>query len=501
MKITIIGGGVSGLSAGIYAQLAGFESSIYEKEPVLGGQCTGWDRMGYHIDGCIHWLTGTKDGSGINTIWKETGVLGNTEIIQLESFGTYEFDGTSITLWRDLDRLRDELIRLSPEDTGVIENMVRDIRIMQKMVIPVSMPLDMMPLREKLAMLWVLMGTGGIMTRNSKTSCAEYAKRFRHPAIRKIIEKRVPPDFSVLAFLFGMGNFTGGNGAIPRGGSRGMIERMEKRYRDLGGTVYTNMAAEEIQVEGTRARAVRFADGSAAEADYVVASCDTNITFSNLLKGRFRDKRFELRYNNPRDYPTLSTFHTAFGVSADLKEYPSSLVFEIDPLKVGHTVFTSLGVRNYAYEPDFAPPGNTVITTAYNQTGEDYHFWKKLYSSDRKAYRREKKAIAEAILDRIQRRFPELSGKIRVLDEATPVTYNRYTGAWRGSWMSFMMTPKAKIMMHSGRIRGLKNCFLTGQWLQPPGGLPTAAIYGKFTIQRICRLEGRPILFPSAQPT
>lgn len=36
-KIIIIGGGVSGLTAGIYAQQAGFQSSIYERNALPGG--------------------------------------------------------------------------------------------------------------------------------------------------------------------------------------------------------------------------------------------------------------------------------------------------------------------------------------------------------------------------------------------------------------------------------------------------------------------------------
>jgi len=43
-KVIIIGGGISGLSAGIYAQKAGFQSIIYEKHHISGGECTEWDR-------------------------------------------------------------------------------------------------------------------------------------------------------------------------------------------------------------------------------------------------------------------------------------------------------------------------------------------------------------------------------------------------------------------------------------------------------------------------
>ena len=58
-KVIIVGGGIAGLSAGIYALKAGFEAEVYEKNAIPGGECMGWNRKGYHIDNCIHWLTGT----------------------------------------------------------------------------------------------------------------------------------------------------------------------------------------------------------------------------------------------------------------------------------------------------------------------------------------------------------------------------------------------------------------------------------------------------------
>ena len=57
MKIAIIGGGVAGLTAGIYAQKNGFESEIHERHTIVGGQCTGWYRKHFLLDNCAHWLT------------------------------------------------------------------------------------------------------------------------------------------------------------------------------------------------------------------------------------------------------------------------------------------------------------------------------------------------------------------------------------------------------------------------------------------------------------
>jgi phytoene desaturase len=70
---------------------------------------------------------------------------------------------------------------------------------------------------------------------------------------------------------------------------------------------------------------------------------------------------------------------------------------------------------------------------------------------------------------------------------ASPQTYERYCNAYRGAFMAFWPTLKGKQLAHNGQIRGLDNLVLSGQWLQPPGGLPVALITGKDAIMRLCR--------------
>ena len=86
-KIVIIGGGIGGLSAGIYALKAGYDAEIYEKNHIAGGECMGWNRKDCHIDNCIHWLTGTKTGTELWQLWKTLGAIDeNTDYAQTEKF-------------------------------------------------------------------------------------------------------------------------------------------------------------------------------------------------------------------------------------------------------------------------------------------------------------------------------------------------------------------------------------------------------------------------------
>lgn len=73
-KILIIGGGVAGLSAGIYARLNGFDALILEKHTIAGGVCTAWYRKGYRFDYSIQWLVGTREGAFHQT-FKDTNVI------------------------------------------------------------------------------------------------------------------------------------------------------------------------------------------------------------------------------------------------------------------------------------------------------------------------------------------------------------------------------------------------------------------------------------------
>ena len=74
-RLLIIGAGLSGLSAGCYAQINGYEAHLFEHHSIPGGVCTAWARNGYTIDGCVQWLMGSKEGSAFHTLYRELGVF------------------------------------------------------------------------------------------------------------------------------------------------------------------------------------------------------------------------------------------------------------------------------------------------------------------------------------------------------------------------------------------------------------------------------------------
>ena len=142
-KIIIIGGGIAGLTAGIYGLKANYDVEIYEKNHIVGGECTGWDRQGYYIDNCLHWMMGTNRGTDLYNIWKTVAAVGDDiEIFKSDIMYTSTLNGESLSLYRDLEKTRQEMIKLSKEDENEINELIKDVKIAMDVEIPAYKPME-----------------------------------------------------------------------------------------------------------------------------------------------------------------------------------------------------------------------------------------------------------------------------------------------------------------------------------------------------------------------
>jgi phytoene dehydrogenase-like protein len=86
-SIIIIGAGVGGLCTGIYGQMNGYQTRIYEKHKIPGGLLTAFRRKGYLVDLCIHWLTPVREFSCTDIGMKL--VVDGREFLQHDRYGVY----------------------------------------------------------------------------------------------------------------------------------------------------------------------------------------------------------------------------------------------------------------------------------------------------------------------------------------------------------------------------------------------------------------------------
>lgn len=488
MKSVVIGGGVSGLAAGIYARKCGFECELHEKNPNLGGMCSYWMRKGYLLDNCVHWLTGTNPSTDMYSVWEELGVLGQgVDIVQHESFLQLSHEGQTLAVWRDAERLRRDMKAISPEDSKAIDHFITTLNRYRNVVLP-TVPNELMTPAYIVRMLWKMRSILLINKRYATMSISHYAERFRHPLLRKLCTCYLPSTYSAMAMFYTYATFCNGNGDLPAGGSKGIIDRMEALYRSLGGKVITSHEASRIVMDGNRAVGVEFTDGTSVSADWVVPACDTYETLTRLLPDAMNDDYFAPKYADRKNYSIYNSLNCYFaldGRASDSMEH-NTIVLDGSVDVLGNVKSTFI-MKNFDYEPGFAPEGHSVIQVMADLTDVDFDHWKALYDSDRASYKYRKNEVATRICECVEARFPLMKGRLTLLDVATPVTHQRWCNAYKGAYMTFVLGPTVKKGMHSGRLKGIDNLVLAGQWLQMPGGMPNAAVTGKFAIQRICK--------------
>ena len=487
-RIVIIGGGISGLTAGIYGRLAGYEVDIYEKNPLPGGECTGWDRQGFHIDNCMHWLMGTRGGTALNDIWRTVGAV--DESVGVNDFPYMyrsELKGQSLTLWKDIDRTEREMLELSPEDGDEIRRLMQVCRQAQSVIIPAERPMEQWGIPYSLGMLASLKEMTPVLRAYPNMDTQDLMNRFKHPLIACLISDFCTKESAASSFPMAYGNFISGDGGVPVGGSRAMALRMAEKFQSLGGRLHLGRPAAKLNVEGNRVQSLTLADGTVAEGDWFVPACDPSFLWSTLLDESYMTDMFREYYSQPQNYPIYSMFQVALAVEDERDLLGGDYNLDVSDIRSEPWMGQRISVKTFAYEPDFAPKGKHIMQILYGGTDAGYDYFKQLYEADREAYQAKKQEIAQALLRAIEERWPEYQGKLRILDIWTPVTYERWCNAYRGYNQACVLGKNSRKNAYPSPFLRLKNVVLAGQWLSPPGGLPGAAITGKFAIARIKR--------------
>jgi len=484
-KVIVVGGGIAGLSAGVYAQKCGFDVTILEGHSIAGGICTSWKRNGYLFEGGLHWLGGTCKNQPLNKLWRHIGALDdNVKLSYKDPFVEYDHNGTPIRLYRDIDATEHHLIALSPQDTKEIKRFCKYVRKMKGLAMPIT-DLKGTKVTKKshppISLLFAAFSTGRIMKKYGHISREAYAERFKHEGIKQMLRALPGGNQGIPIFFLTMGTLAMGDGGFPEGGSLPFVGRIVKQFKSLGGKIQFNTKVERVIIANGKATGV-YSNGTLHSADAVIIASDTmdiDQFFDTPPKSPWLDKM------KKETAPTTATF-ISLGINADLSKYPERPLFKLDSaIILDDQRYTSLLISNYATDPAYSPAGKTTLTMQL--PGDTYLFWKKAKEKNR--YTEEKQKVADAVIAELTKKIPEISGKIEVCDVATPLTYQRYCGSWKGSWMT-AIKPNMDFNAYPASIDGLTGVYFAGQRMMPPGGIPPAAMSGRTAVQTLCRDTG-----------
>lgn len=482
-KVIIVGAGISGLSAGIYAARSGFDVTILEQHITFGGLSTAWSRKGYFFEGGMHWLTGSAPHLPMYRIWKEVGALQDNNPIENRDPLYTVYDGKKqVALYRYVDDMKAELLRYAPEDKKIIKKMCRDVKAFANFFMPVfdlagckcKHPVKV-NLLDFVKMLPAVVRAPGLMSK----SFLEYVNQFKNENLRHLLMSVIGYRYNAISFIYTLGSFACGDCGYPHGGSIQLGKNMAETFQSLGGKIQYRTKVEKVIVENGVAKGVKTADGE-LYADAVIVTQDTRVAVENL-------------FDEPIDEPWVNTMKKSvvteqnsficLGVKADLSHLPYTMIIPLKkPLEYSGCKWSEIRINNYAKYKDHAPEGCTSLTSLL--IGDSYEFWKEAKADG--TYKAKKDELARLFIEAVSEVIPELKGNIEAIDVATPMTYQRYTSSFEGSWMS-VWEKGGKQNNYPQTLKNLKNVYFAGLRIMMPGGLPCAAYTGRRAVQYVCR--------------
>lgn len=495
-KVVIIGSGVAGLSAAIYAKRSGFDTIIYEKHITPGGLCCSWKRKNYTFEGGMHWLTGSSPKMPLNQVWREVGALKENNPVTyrdpfyklvepIEKRNSENTNNKELALWRDINKTRNILLAYAPEDKHAINMLYHDIKkLLSVHFLAMDIPFLKTKTHLRAHFLELLkMGSAVIpFLFLINMSVTQYIARFKNKNVRNLLRCVVGYRYNALSFVYSLASFSTGDCGYPKGGSTLMIKNMLDTYESLGGKIEYKSKVTKVIVEYKALRGVIVND-EFQKCDAVIVTQDTRSACDTLFD--WTPETFVEKYKYKRlknsVIPELNMF-ICLGTKCNLKDYPQCAVMPLNnPFVAGGLVFTEFRVNIYNGIP-YAQDGGSVLTCIL--LGDSYDYWK--VRKENGTYKEEKDSLAKSFIKELSRFIPNLEENVEVIDVATPLTYERYCGTYKGSWMN--VWPAHQIIKGLPiRIKDTPGLYFAGQRTIVPGGLPCAVASGREAAQFLCR--------------
>ena len=278
--VVVAGAGHNGLAAAAYLSKAGLSCLVLEAEDRIGGDTATQELTlpGFRHDTC----------STAHNIIQASPLLRNDEL-GLGAYGLEYIrpdpvvhfplpDGTSITMWRDIDRTVSSLARLSPADAGTFRRMMDEYDQVKEVFsaaryTPIGLGPDLdTRLRDHPA--------GRRWRRRVLESAWDVIRReYEHPAVRAVMawmafmtmQPPQRPGTGALAYSLAFGRQRE-SWVLPRGGSAALPDALARFVEGRGGTILTGRRVRSLIVESGRCVGVRDQTGETHRARQAVLS-------------------------------------------------------------------------------------------------------------------------------------------------------------------------------------------------------------------------------------
>ena len=484
----VIGSGIGGLVTATQLAAKGARVLVLERYLIPGGSAGSFDRQGYRFDVGASMIFGFGKKGNTNLLTRALAAVGEVqETIPDSSQLNYHLpEGIELAVDRDYDSWIARLTaRFPAEEAG--------IKAFYGSCWQVFNCLDAIPLksleeprylvevffRNPLACLglarWLPVNVGDLARRH-----------LRDPRLLRLIDMEcfcwsvVPADLTPMinaGMVFSDRHAGGIN--YPRGGVGEIARKLVRGLARHGGAIRYRARVTRVLLEQGRASGVVLADGGILRARRVVSNATRWDTFGKLVDAAHTPRRELVWRRRYKASPSFLSLH--LGVRGSVISPGTAchhLLLESWEQMMAEqgTVFVSIPTL---MDPGLAPPGRHIV---HSFAPSALEHWKGLTPS---AYKAEKQACADRLIQRLERLFPGLGAAVELLEVGTPRTHRRFLGRDKGSYGPVPAMRLPGLLPMPFNRTGLPGLYCVGDSCFPGQGLNAVAFSGFACAHRI----------------
>jgi all-trans-retinol 13,14-reductase len=492
--VVIIGSGLGGLSCGAYLAKNGRRVIVLEKHRVGGGYASSFKRGDFSFDACLHMICGVGKGQGFARPFEECGVSEKVDFIKLKYWVRTVFPEHDIRFPSgNFSEIISILSQKFPKEKDGISNFFKEIEKVYNDLLkflastaPMWQQLPVFPLRYR-ALFSVL----------KKTSKQLLDKHLKDDKLKALLLSDygfygLPPSKANPIPLIGNASYWRDGAYYPRGGSHVTVDAFIDTIKQNGGTVLFGEEAKSIIVENGKATGLIAKSGQSYYGEHIVSNAGALDTYHELVGEGKLPQKFISKID--RMEPSTSGIIVYLGldeaITPKLKdsgdfEIIVSETYDLEQdyqwLLNGEFEKASFLITLYSNVDDSLAKANKFVASIA-QPGQTYNYWKKFEAAyragNKEDYNKEKDRIAGLLIKRTEKVIPTLSKHIEVIETATPLTMQRYTGNHDGAFYGWANTPKQFSPMDRLPDSPIKNLHLSSAWTFPGEGQAPTAICG-----------------------
>ena len=480
----VIGSGFGGLAAAVRMAALGWQVTVLEKLDAPGGRAYVHRQDGYTFDAGPTIITAPQM---LEELWALAGkqLADDVQLVPMDPYYRIRFDdGSWFDYSGDLDRVRAEVARFSPEDVAGFDSFVAEAAVCYRLGYEELGSIAYDTLGDLLRAVPSLMKMRG--WRSIYRMAASHVK---HPKLRLVLSFQTlligGNPFSVTCVYSLINTLERRYGVHwAMGGTGKVIEGLVGLLRGLGGQLRLNAEVRQITVEPGakgrgRARGVVLANGERIAADAVVSNADTMWTYRHLIAPQYRRHWTNRRVDAGRY--SMSLFVWYFGTNKRFEDVPhhtmlmgkryEELLRDIFKRQVLAPDFSLYLHRPTATDPAMAPPGcdcfYVLSPVPHLGSGTDW-------AQESERYRQ---AIAQALEDTV---LPGLHQHLTTSLVTTPQDFQDRLLSYRGAAFGLepLLLQSAWFRPHN-RSEDIDGLFMVGAGTHPGAGVPGVLMSAK----------------------